>query len=83
MAYANTQRGIPHALTGLALPLYCIMPRIAKLVHQSRAHKDGVWADQELAELVSKAEDLEKIIEEERIWLKNLIQSTFMTSELV
>ncbi|KAJ2976518.1 hypothetical protein NQ176_g4911 [Zarea fungicola] len=75
MAYANTQRGIPHALTGLALPLYCIMPRIAKLVHQSRAHKDGVWADQELAELVSKAEDLEKIIEEERIWLKNLIQN--------
>ncbi|KAL6792268.1 fungal-specific transcription factor domain-containing protein [Trichoderma sp. SZMC 28013] len=73
-AYANTQRGIPHSLTGLALPLYCILPRIAKLVNQSWAHCNGTWTDQELAEMVSKAENLEGSLEKERIWLENFVR---------
>ncbi|KAI5460513.1 fungal-specific transcription factor domain-containing protein [Mariannaea sp. PMI_226] len=73
-AYANTQRGIPHALTGLALPLYCIVPRIAKLVHQSRAHRSGIWTDQEIAEIVNEADDLEATLEKERMWLESLIR---------
>ncbi|KAL7931194.1 fungal-specific transcription factor domain-containing protein [Trichoderma chlorosporum] len=74
MAYANTQRGIPHALTGLAFPLYCIVPRIAKLVNQSWSHCNTIWSDQELAEIVSKAEDLEAALEKERIWLESLVR---------
>ncbi|EHK16454.1 uncharacterized protein TRIVIDRAFT_40532 [Trichoderma virens Gv29-8] len=73
-AYANTQRGIPHALTGLALPLYCIVPRIAKLVNQSWAHCNTIWTDRELSEIVSMAEDLEATLEKERIWLENLVR---------
>ncbi|KAL7955106.1 fungal-specific transcription factor domain-containing protein [Trichoderma compactum] len=73
-AYANTQRGIPHALTGLALPLYCILPRIAKLVNQSWAHSSAIWTDQELVEIVSKAENLEATLEKERIWLENFVR---------
>lgn len=73
-AYTNTQRGIPHALTGLALPLYCILPRIAKLVNQSWAHGNAKWTDQELVEIVSKAENLEATLEKERIWLENFVR---------
>ncbi|KAJ4859866.1 fungal specific transcription factor domain-containing protein [Trichoderma breve] len=73
-AYANTQRGIPHSLTGLALPLYCILPRIAKLVNQSWAQRNAIWTDQELAEIVSKAENLEATLEKERIWLENFVR---------
>jgi hypothetical protein len=82
-AYANTQRGIPHALTGLALPLYCIVPRIAKLVNQSWAHCNAIWTDQELAEIVSKAEDLEATLEKERIWLENLVRGASVTPVVV
>lgn len=73
-AYANTQRGIPHSLTGLALPLYCILPRIAKLVNQSWAQRNAIWTDQELAEIVSRAENLEATLEKERIWLENFVR---------
>ncbi|KAL7793942.1 fungal-specific transcription factor domain-containing protein [Trichoderma afarasin] len=73
-AYANTQRGIPHSLTGLALPLYCILPRIAKLVNQSWARSNAIWTDQELAEIVSKAENLEATLEKERTWLENFVR---------
>lgn len=73
-AYANTQRGIPHSLTGLALPLYCILPRIAKLVNQSWAHGNAKWTDQELVDIVSKAENLEATLEKERIWLENFVR---------
>ncbi|KAL6821853.1 fungal-specific transcription factor domain-containing protein [Trichoderma sp. SZMC 28015] len=73
-AYANTQRGIPHSLTGLALPLYCILPRIAKLVNQSWAQRNAIWTDQELAEIVSKAENLEATLEKERIWLESFVR---------
>ncbi|KKO96895.1 hypothetical protein THAR02_11004 [Trichoderma harzianum] len=74
-AYANTQRGIPHSLTGLALPLYCILPRIAKLVNQSWAHSNAIiWADQELEDIVNKAENLEATLEKERIWLETFLR---------
>ncbi|KAH0527359.1 hypothetical protein TsFJ059_002369 [Trichoderma semiorbis] len=73
-AYANTQRGIPHSLTGLALPLYCILPRIAKLVNENWSHCNSRWTDQELAEIVSKAENLEATLEKERIWLESFVR---------
>ncbi|KAL7908040.1 fungal-specific transcription factor domain-containing protein [Trichoderma velutinum] len=73
-AYANTQRGIPHSLTGLALPLYCIVPRIAKLVNQSWAHCNTIWTDQELVEIVSKAENLEATLEKEKMWLETFVR---------
>lgn len=82
-AYANTQRGIPHSLTGLALPLYCILPRIAKLVNQSWAQRNAIWTDQELAEIVSRAENLEATLEKERIWLENFVRGASVTPTAV
>lgn len=83
-AYANTQRGIPHSLTGLALPLYCILPLIAKLVNQSWAHSNAIiWADQELEDIVNKAENLEATLEKERIWLETFLRGASATPVVV
>ncbi|ORX39100.1 fungal-specific transcription factor domain-domain-containing protein [Kockovaella imperatae] len=73
IAYANLQRGTPHPLTGLALPLYCVVPLIGRLVKTRWTQQDMPWSDRELDELTSSVQEVEDKIEAERLWLEDLV----------
>jgi transcriptional activator protein UGA3 len=63
-----------HTLTGLSLPLFGKIHRIAALVRQRRTkHRSATWSDEALIDIVQSATRLEAELKEEKHRLDALI----------
>jgi hypothetical protein len=62
-----------HTLTGVSLPLFCKMHRIASLARGRRAKRNVAWSDDELVDVVRSADELEQELKDEKTRMDALV----------
>lgn len=71
-----------HSLTGVSLPVFTKIHRIAALHRQRREHGAlDVWSDDQLLDLVRAAEEIEGELREEKRRLDAVLQGTSTASD--
>lgn len=55
-----------HTLTGLSLPLFIKMHRIAALIRLRRNQPGGRWTDEALVDIAQSAEEIENELKEDK-----------------
>jgi transcriptional activator protein UGA3 len=66
-----------HTLTGVSLPLFCKISRIAALVRQRHSKRNGAWSDDDLVDMVRSAEELETELAEDKTRMDALVICEF------
>ncbi|KAK8858953.1 hypothetical protein IAR55_003184 [Kwoniella newhampshirensis] len=64
-----------HTLTGVSLPLFSTMHRVAELVRRRRAKRGKGWSDEDLLDSVKPALNLEAALTEEKTRLDHLVMT--------
>lgn len=80
-SYSHVNPTMVHTLTGLALPIFIIMYRIAGLIRKKRDRatqslREGTsWRYDELVDLVSEAENIQQDLDTEKRLIDEIIES--------
>ncbi|WWD17573.1 hypothetical protein CI109_102014 [Kwoniella shandongensis] len=73
--HSSTALETLHTLTGVSLPLFSTMHRVAALVRQRRSRRGKGWSDEDLLDVVQPALDLEAALTEEKKRLDHLVST--------